>query len=141
MNNKAFITELARRTGYTHDDTRRMINSAVAAMTTAFQNDNTLVVPRFGLFEVKKRMERILVNPSTKQRMLVPPKLVLNFKPYAATKAVGRREANDGAAVNGTDGTDGEAVNGIASEVVNGIAGEAMASGADEAMKGVGDEQ
>jgi len=27
-----------------------------------------------------------LVNPSTGQRMLVPPKLVLNFKPVASIK-------------------------------------------------------
>ena len=26
-------------------------------------------------------MERIVVNPNTKQRMLVPPKLVMSFKP------------------------------------------------------------
>ena len=38
------------------------------------------LVPNFGTFEVKKKLERIMVNPSTGQRMLVPPKLVLNFK-------------------------------------------------------------
>ena len=43
-------------------------------------------IPGFGTFEVKKRLERILVNPGTGQRMLVPPKLVLGFKPIAAIK-------------------------------------------------------
>ena len=38
------------------------------------------------LFEVKKRLERIMVNPSTRQNIIVPPKLVLNFKPVAAIK-------------------------------------------------------
>ena len=32
------------------------------------------------VFETKKKMERIMVNPASGQRMLVPPKLVLNFK-------------------------------------------------------------
>ena len=44
------------------------------------------MLPNFGSFEVKKRLERIMVNPSTGQRMLVPPKLVLNFKPVASIK-------------------------------------------------------
>ena len=43
-------------------------------------------VPDFGTFELKKRMERIVVNPSTGQRMLVPPKIVLNFKPATSVK-------------------------------------------------------
>lgn len=38
------------------------------------------------LLRLKKRLERIVVNPGTKQRMLVPPKLVLGFKPIASLK-------------------------------------------------------
>jgi len=34
----------------------------------------------FGSFEVKKKLERIMINPTTGQRMLVPPKLTLGFK-------------------------------------------------------------
>ena len=33
-----------------------------------------------------QRLERIMVNPSTGQRMLVPPKLVLGFKPSTTWK-------------------------------------------------------
>ena len=43
-------------------------------------------IPSFGTFEVKKRLERIVVNPATKKRMLVPPKLVLGFKPVQSIK-------------------------------------------------------
>jgi nucleoid DNA-binding protein len=35
---------------------------------------------------VKKKLERVLVNPSTKQRMLVPPKMVVGFKPNSGLK-------------------------------------------------------
>ncbi len=38
------------------------------------------------LAETKKKMERVIVNPSTGQRMLVPPKLVLSFKPNQTWK-------------------------------------------------------
>ncbi|MBF1080992.1 MAG: HU family DNA-binding protein, partial [Prevotellaceae bacterium] len=49
----------------------------------------------FGTFEVKKRLERIVVNPSTQQRMLVPPKLVLSFKPVTAIKENLKRTDDD----------------------------------------------
>jgi len=35
---------------------------------------------------VKKKMERVVVNPATKQRKLIPPKLVLAFKPSTVLK-------------------------------------------------------
>ena len=51
-----------------------------------FQEGDNVVMHNFGTFEVKKRLERVVVNPGTGQRMLVPPKLVLSFKPVAAIK-------------------------------------------------------
>ena len=86
MNNKEFIAELAERTGYSAKDTQKLVNTLIDAMGDAFQEDNAILVPNFGLFETKKKMERIMVNPSTGQRMLVPPKLVLAFKPNQTWK-------------------------------------------------------
>jgi nucleoid DNA-binding protein len=34
-----------------------------------------------GTFDVRKRNERIIVNPGTGKKNLVPPKLVATFKP------------------------------------------------------------
>ena len=86
MNNKDFITELAQRTGYSADETQQFVNCVVDAMGDYFQDDDSVLIPTFGTFEVKKKMERIMVNPSTGQRMLVPPKLVLTFKPNVSWK-------------------------------------------------------
>ena len=86
MNNKEFIAELAERTGYTAKDTQKLVNNMIDAMGDAFQQDNAILVPNFGVFETKKKMERIMINPSSGQRMLVPPKLVLNFKPNQTWK-------------------------------------------------------
>ncbi len=81
MTNKDFIAELAQKTGYSPEDTQKMVNAIVETMGDQFQDDGSVLVPTFGTFEVKKKLERIMVNPATGQRMLVPPKLVLNFKP------------------------------------------------------------
>ena len=86
MNNKQFIQELAQRTGYTQDDVQKMVYSMTDAMNEKFQEGDNVVMHNFGTFEVKKRLERVVVNPGTGQRMLVPPKLVLSFKPVASIK-------------------------------------------------------
>jgi len=86
MNNKEFIAELAQRAGYTQADTQKMVTDLIDFMATRFEQGYSLQVANFGTFEVKKRLERIVVNPGTQQRMLVPPKLVLGFKPVASIK-------------------------------------------------------
>ena len=80
MNNKQFIAELAKRTGHTSQDTQKMMYQVIDGMADSFLEGNTVAVLNFGSFEVKKKMERVIVNPTTGQRMLVPPKLTLAFK-------------------------------------------------------------
>ena len=65
MNNKEFIAELASRTGFSAKDTQTLVNNIVNAMGDAFQEDNAVLVPNFGVFETKKKMERIMVNPAS----------------------------------------------------------------------------
>ena len=86
MNNKEFIQRLSGRMGYTTSDTQRMVTNIIDRMSDGFQEGNSVDIPGFGVFEIKKKLERIMVNPSTQQRMLVPPKLVLNFKPAPTLK-------------------------------------------------------
>ena len=86
MNNKEFIAALAQKSGYSQADTQRLVSALADAMAAAFDEGDSVSMPSFGYFEVKKRLERIAVNPKTQQRMLVPPKLVLNFRPASAVK-------------------------------------------------------
>ena len=80
MNNKQFISELAQRMGFTAQDTQKMVYQLVEAMGDSFQEGDSVAIQNFGNFEVKKKLERIMVNPTTGQRMLVPPTLTLNFR-------------------------------------------------------------
>lgn len=90
MNNKEYIAELSRHTGFSQDDTQRMARCVVEGMSQKFDEGIGVSIASFGVFEIKKRMERIVVNPSSGQRMLVPPKVVVTFK--AETSA--RKTAN-----------------------------------------------
>ena len=84
MNNKEFTSELADRLGYTIKDTSELISSLLSDMTQELEDGNAIAIQ--GSFEVKKKAERISINPSTKQRMLVPPKLVLTYRPSNTLK-------------------------------------------------------
>lgn len=86
MNNKEFITELSRILNCTSRDATQMMNALVSEMTEQLEDENQIAVQGFGTFEVKKKLERVVVNPTTRQRMLVPPKLVVGFKPGTALK-------------------------------------------------------
>ncbi len=92
MNNKEFITMLAERTGYDQRTTRKLVDHLVTAMGDAFVEGSSVSVPNFGLFETRKKLERVMVNPATGARMLVPPKLVLTFKPAQTWKDKMKRE-------------------------------------------------
>ena len=86
MNNKEFTSELADRLGYTIKDTSELMNSLLSSMTQELEEGNVIAVQGFGSFEVKKKAERISINPASKQRMLVPPKLVLSYRPSNTLK-------------------------------------------------------
>ena len=86
MNNKEFIAELAKRTGYSLKDTTSLMTGLTSEIAAQLEEEASVSIVGFGTFEVKKKLERVLINPSTKQRMLVPPKMVLNFKPSTNLK-------------------------------------------------------
>ena len=92
MVNKEFIEHLSRDLGVELDCASVWVSRIVSAMTDELQKGKSVSIADFGTFEVKKKMERISVNPttgkrylipvipSTGQRVLVPPKLVVAFK-------------------------------------------------------------
>jgi DNA-binding protein HU-beta/integration host factor subunit alpha len=80
MNNKDFISELAKQTNQSANATTKLVNDTLRILEEHFQQDEAVNFSSFGTFEVKKKMERISVNPTTGKRFLIPPKLVLAFK-------------------------------------------------------------
>lgn len=86
MNNKEFIAEMARRMEMTTKDTSALVQGLCAEIEACLEEEDSVSMPNFGTFEVKKKLERVVVSPSTKQRMLVPPKMVIGFKASANVK-------------------------------------------------------
>lgn len=81
MNNKDLITALSQKTGQKTSDTQNMVATAVKAIIEKMCEAEPVSVNGLGTFDVRKRNERIIVNPGTGKKNLVPPKLVATFKP------------------------------------------------------------
>jgi len=87
MNNKEFITELSSRLNLQFKETQDVANNLLETFTSLLEKGNEVALTGFGSFEVKKRNERIIINPSSGKKMLVPPKLTVNFKQSSILKA------------------------------------------------------
>ncbi len=86
MNNKEFIAALSQKVGLTTSETQNAVRTSVNSIIEMLCDDKSVTLSSLGSFDVKKRLERVIVNPSSGQKMLVPPKLVVNFKPMASLK-------------------------------------------------------
>lgn len=86
MNNKEFINALATRLQENPKTVKQHVEALVDAFANLLDEGATLNVQGFGTYEVKKKKERIIVHPMSKQRQLVPPKLVIAFKPSPTLK-------------------------------------------------------
>ncbi len=80
MNNKDFINTLSAKLELSEKETQKLCNAFINTLADSLEEGNSLNIQGFGSFEVKKKLERVVINPSTKQRMLIPPKLTLAFK-------------------------------------------------------------
>jgi len=86
MNNKDFISALAAQTGLPIRTAQKYATTFITGFSETLNDETSFSVQGFGTFEVKKKMERVVVNPATKQRKLIPPRLALTFRPSATLK-------------------------------------------------------
>ncbi len=64
----------------TSKEANQMMEDFLAELGERLEDEDTVNIQGFGTFTTKKKTERVVLNPSTKQRMLIPPKMVVNFK-------------------------------------------------------------
>ena len=87
MDNKQLLDTIAKRMGRNNTDVVKLMDAWVTIVKERCGELDSIAIPGFGTFESKKKLERIVVNPSSGKRMLVPPKIVLSFKPSALLKS------------------------------------------------------
>ena len=84
MNSTDLAKQLSKRLQITKADAEKRLELLSMIITEKLQESKTVSIVNFGNLEVKKRNERISVHPATGKKMLIPPKLVVKFKPATA---------------------------------------------------------
>ncbi len=86
MTNKELVAQLSEQLGWTQIKASEILAQTVEIITAQLANNSTINVQNFGVFQTRKKAERISVNPQTQQRFLVPPKISAHFKPSSILK-------------------------------------------------------
>lgn len=86
MDHKTFVERLQVRLGKDKADVDKYMSAFLQVMKERCSQMDSIAIQGFGLFEPKKKLERVTVNPATGKRMLIPPKMVLTFKPGSVIK-------------------------------------------------------
>lgn len=86
MDNKTLTEILAKNLSISRETVAELIESMAANLGEIASDGDSVTIPSFGTFEPKKRMERIAIHPASGKRLLVPPKIVLTFRPTSILK-------------------------------------------------------
>lgn len=96
MTHKELISEMAQRLGLSQSKVSDLLDATVCELNEKLSENTQIFIPHFGVFETRKRSERISVNPQTQQRFLVPPSVVAIFKPASDIKEQLKTVEDDG---------------------------------------------
>ncbi|MBO4964656.1 MAG: HU family DNA-binding protein [Muribaculaceae bacterium] len=86
MDSRQLTEKVAAAMNRSREEVETLVqNLSIVVSKTAIEMDSVMVAG-FGTFEPRKRMERVALNPSTGKRLLLPPRLLLGFRPSALLK-------------------------------------------------------
>lgn len=86
MNTKEIINELKNRLQSDPETVETLCKALSDTLGDELCNGNIVSVSGFGVFEARRKKERIFVDPVTKNRLMSPPKQVLAFKMSSVLK-------------------------------------------------------
>ena len=81
MNSTEFTTALSKKLKISRLEAGIRLDDLLTVITSELANGHVISITNFGNLEVRKRNERVSVHPVTGKRMLLPPKMVVKFKP------------------------------------------------------------
>lgn len=86
MTKKDIVLKVALETGFKQLDVKRVIQRSLDAIVESLGKGDTVELRNFGIFKVKSRKGRTGRNPRTGEKVPVPPKRVVTFKPGLVMK-------------------------------------------------------
>ena len=80
MENKELVEKVSEKLGRSRGDVNKLLEALCDVVRERCGELDSIAIPAFGTLEARKKNERVMVNPSNGKRMLVPPKITMNFK-------------------------------------------------------------
>ena len=81
MTKKDMAKEIAEEMGITQIQAQKIAQRVFDGITETLLNEGRIELRNFGVFEVKKRKPRKARNPRNGEKVSVPAKLVVTFRP------------------------------------------------------------
>ncbi len=81
MNKSELINAMAAEAGLTKADARKALDGFVNAITESLKKGEKISLVGFGTFGINERKARVGLNPATKEKIQIPAKKVVKFKP------------------------------------------------------------
>jgi len=81
MTKKEIVRTISEEIGLTQLKTKEIVQKTFDAIIEALVSERRIELRNFGVFEVKKRAARNARNPKTGDKVHVPEKYVVTFKP------------------------------------------------------------
>ena len=104
MTKKEIVKTISEEIGLTQLKTKEIVQKTFDAIIDTLVDDERIELRNFGVFEVKRRAARKARNPRTGEKVFVPEKFVVTFKPgkemEERVKELERRAAAESAASN-----------------------------------------
>lgn len=86
MDSKTFVETLSKNLDISRETVVQLIDGLAEIVGESGAELDSIMLPSFGIFEPRKRMERVAVHPASGKRLLVPPKIVMSFRPSPLLK-------------------------------------------------------
>jgi DNA-binding protein HU-beta/integration host factor subunit alpha len=86
MTKKDIVLRVASETGLKQLDVKKVVQRCLDAIVESLSRGDTVELRNFGIFKVKSRKGRTGRNPRTGEKVPVPPKRVVTFKPGLVMK-------------------------------------------------------
>ena len=81
MTKKEIVRTISEEIGLTQLKTKEIVQKTFDAIVDTLVTDRRIELRNFGVFEVKRRARRKARNPRSGEKVLVPEKFVVTFKP------------------------------------------------------------
>ncbi len=95
MTKKEIVRTLSEDIGLTQFKTKEIVQKTLNAIVEALASEGRIELRNFGVFEVKKRAARTARNPKTGEKVHVPEKHVVTFKPGKEMEARVNKSGED----------------------------------------------